>query len=66
MEQISNLDAADRHDQIRTDLEINTSKPSAYYLAQCRELHDGLVNGPMVCVGWSSVASKVEIVSSRP
>ena len=47
-------------------LELHTIPPSAYYLAQCRELHDRQVSGPTVTVGWVSyVAGECEVLSSK-
>ena len=60
------LQAAHRYDRIGADLENTTIPPSAYYLAQCRELHDRQVSGPTVTVGWLSyVAGESKIVSQR-
>ena len=53
-ERIDILQAADRYDRLRANLEITTIPPAAYYLAQCRELHDRQVSGPTVTAGWSS------------
>ena len=54
------LDAADKYEKIRNDLELHAIQPLADYLAQGKELHDRTVPGPTVSVGWSaSVARKL-------
>ena len=65
-ERVNVLQAADRFDDLRTHMELHTVPPAAYYLAQCRELHDRQVSGPTVTAGWSSfVAGESEVLSSR-
>ena len=65
-ERINILQAADRYDNLRSSLELYTIPPSAYYLAQCRELHNRQVSGPTVSAGWISyVAGECEVVSSK-
>ena len=59
------LQAADRYDNLRSSLELYTIPPSAYYLAQCRELHDRQVSGPTVSAGWTSfVSGECAVLSS--
>ena len=44
---------------------LYTIPPSAYYLAQCRELHDRQVSGPTVSAGWISfVSGECAVLSS--
>ena len=65
-ERVNILQAADRDDDLRTGMELYTIPPAAYYLAQCRELHDRQVSGPSITAGWSSfVAGESEFLSSR-
>ena len=64
-ERVKILQAADGYDDLRTSMELHTIPPAAYYLAQCRELHDRQVSGPTITAGWSSfVAGESEINSS--
>ena len=65
-ERVNILQAADRYDDLRTNLELHPIPRAAYYLAQCRELHDRQVSGPTITAGWSSfVAGESEVLSSK-
>ena len=65
-ERVNIFQAAYRYDNLRSSLKLYTIPPSAYYLAQCRELHNRQVSGPTVSAGWISyVAGECEVVSSK-
>ena len=64
-ERMNILQAADRYDNLRSSLELYTIPPSAFHLAQCRELHDRQVSGPTVSAGWTSfVSGECAVLSS--
>ena len=66
MENMNILEAADKYDVLRRALGIKSLPPPAYYLAHCRELHNRIVPGPTITMGWSEFASSgADVVSTK-
>ena len=59
-------EAADKYDALMKTLGVQSLSPAAYYLAQCRNVHDRPVLGPTITFGWPKfVASDVDVASTK-
>ena len=52
LEGLTILDFTDQDTMIRSDTELFVMTPATHRLAQCEELHDRPMGGPIVLVDW--------------